>query len=219
MLRCKLKSVLAVLPPPQTLLRNKMLLLQVEETCCNNELASTFFNKFLICCSYYHPRNKFMRNKIWETSSDWSKLALQHSANFLTAKMNWKQKLSEGQKCEYRSSITNRSTSCGTTILFSPNQNVQSRHPSTSSPLLTSLTKAHLFSDVLEDLEELPADFCLFSSLFTSRTNAVRTLCEILFKLSEEILHLQHKVSLAIASLFSCVCSCSLTSSFPKDSF
>ena len=122
-----------------------MLLLQVEETCCNNELASTFFNKFLICCSYYHPRNKFMRNKIWETSSDWSKLALQHSANFLTAKMNWKQKLSEGQKCEYRSSITNRSTSCGTTILFSPNQNVQSRHPSTSSPLLTSLTKAHLF--------------------------------------------------------------------------
>ena len=166
MLRCKLKSVLAVLPPPQTLLRNKMLLLQVEETCCNNELASTFFNKFLICCSYYHPRNKFMRNKIWETSSDWSKLALQHSANFLTAKMNWKQKLSEGQKCEYRSSITNRSTSCGTTILFSPNQNVQSRHPSTRSHLLTSLTKARLLSDVLEDLEELPRWFLSISFPF-----------------------------------------------------
>ena len=138
--------------------------------------------------------------KIWEISSDWSKLALQHSANFLTAKMNWKQKLSEGQKCEYRSSITNRSTSCGTTILFSPNQNVQSRHPSTSSPLLTSLTKAHLFSDVLEDLEELHADFCPFPSLFTSWKNAVRTLCKIHFKLSvEQILNLQRRVSIAIA--------------------
>ena len=27
------------------------------------QLASTFFNKFFICCSYYHPRNKFLRNK------------------------------------------------------------------------------------------------------------------------------------------------------------
>ena len=49
------------------------------------ELASTFFNKFFICCSYYHPRNKFLRNKIWETSSDWSKIALQHRSNFLTS--------------------------------------------------------------------------------------------------------------------------------------
>ena len=49
------------------------------------ELASTFFNKFFICCSYYHPRNKFLRNNIWETSSDWTKFALQHRANFITS--------------------------------------------------------------------------------------------------------------------------------------
>ena len=49
------------------------------------------------------------------------------------------------------------------------------------------------------------------------QTHTVRTLCKIIFKLFEEILNLQHRVSIAIASLFSCVSSCNLTWSFPKD--
>ena len=190
------------------------------------ELASTFFNKFFICCSYYHPRNKFLRNNIWETSSDWTKFALQHRANFITStKMAagenelilLDQKLSEAQK--YWSSITNRSTS---TIVEPQSRSVQTKMFSLVIRPLVLLFWLHwpkhiFFLMYWRTSKNFHADFCPFPSLFTSRTNANRTLCKIIFKLFQEILNLQHRVSIAIASLFLCVCSCDLTWSFPKD--
>ena len=116
------------------------------------------------------------------------------------------QKLSEAQKFEYRSSTTNRQK-----IVEPQSSSVQTKMFSlVMRPLV-------LFLMYWRTSKNFHADFCPFPSLFTSRTNAVRTLCTIIYKLFEEILNLQHRVSIAIASLFSCICSCDLTWSFPKD--
>ena len=81
------------------------------------ELASTFFKTFFICCSYYHPRNKFLRNKnlrnlVWlveisvAASREFSNINKDGAGEYDLILLD--QKLSEAQKFEYRSSITNR---------------------------------------------------------------------------------------------------------------
>ena len=139
------------------------------------ELASTFFNKFFICCSYYHPRNQFLRNKnlrnlVWLVEISVAASREFSNINKDGGRRKWTDftwpKVIRSTKVliEYYKQIDQYN--CGTTISFSPNQNVQSRHASTRSHLLTSLTKARLLSDVLEDLEELPRWFLSISFPF-----------------------------------------------------
>ena len=64
MLRCKLKSVVArITTPLKHCYGTKFRCCKLRNMLQQVELASTFFNKCFICCSYYHPRNKFLRNK------------------------------------------------------------------------------------------------------------------------------------------------------------
>ena len=195
MLRCKLKSVVARIT---THLKHcyaiKFCCCKLKKHVATSWTGFYFFNKYLICCSYYHPRNKFLRNKNLLNGS-----YQKHKNLSIDRVLQTDRPVVEPQSCSVQAKMFS--------LVIRP------------FVLLFWLhwPKHIFFLMYWRTSKNFHADFCPFPSLFTSRTNANRTLCKIIFKLFQEILNLQHRVSIAIASLFLCVCSCDLTWSFPKD--
>ena len=151
--------------------------LQVEETCCNKlNWCLLFSTNFSFVAHITTIATNSYATKIWETLSDWSKLALQHCANFLTStKMAaiknelilLDQKLSEAQKFEYWSSHYKQIDQLW-------NHNLVQSKPKCSvlsyiRPLVLLFWlhwPKHIFFHVLENFEELSCWFLSISFPF-----------------------------------------------------